>query len=73
MYMQEVYDHLVRVTDTIDTYRDLLSSALHRAPEAAHPTTIAPRLYPPSDTPNQPNTVIPISASESRLTTIAIP
>jgi magnesium transporter len=28
IYMQDVYDHLVRVTDTIDTYRDLLSSAL---------------------------------------------
>jgi magnesium transporter len=27
-YMQDVYDHLVRVTDSIDTYRDLLSSAL---------------------------------------------
>lgn len=28
VYMQDVYDHLVRVTDSIDTYRDLLSSAL---------------------------------------------
>lgn len=28
IYMQDVYDHIVRVTDTIDTYRDLLSSAL---------------------------------------------
>jgi len=28
IYMQDVYDHLVRVTDSIDTYRDLLSSAL---------------------------------------------
>jgi magnesium transporter len=27
-YIQDVYDHLVRVTDSIDTYRDLLSSAL---------------------------------------------
>lgn len=27
-YMQDVYDHIVRVTDSIDTYRDLLSSAL---------------------------------------------
>ncbi len=27
-YMQDVYDHIVRVTDNIDTYRDLLSSAL---------------------------------------------
>ncbi len=27
-YLQDVYDHLVRVTDHIDTYRDLLSSAL---------------------------------------------
>lgn len=28
IYMQDVYYHLVRVTDSIDTYRDLLSSAL---------------------------------------------
>jgi magnesium transporter len=28
IYLQDVYDHLVRVTDTIDTYRDLLSNAL---------------------------------------------
>lgn len=28
VYMQDVYDHLVRVTDNIDTYRELLSSAL---------------------------------------------
>ncbi|HMQ34989.1 MAG TPA: magnesium/cobalt transporter CorA [Chloroflexaceae bacterium] len=28
LYMQDVYDHLVRVTDSIDTYRELLSSAL---------------------------------------------
>ena len=27
-YLQDVYDHLVRVADNIDTYRDLLSSAL---------------------------------------------
>jgi magnesium transporter len=27
-YLQDVYDHLVRVTDNVDTYRDLLSSAL---------------------------------------------
>ncbi len=27
-YLQDVYDHIVRVTDNIDTYRDLLSSAL---------------------------------------------
>jgi magnesium transporter len=27
-YLQDVYDHLVRVIDSIDTYRDLLSSAL---------------------------------------------
>jgi magnesium transporter len=26
--MQDVYDHLVRVTNTLETYRDLLSSAL---------------------------------------------
>lgn len=28
IYFQDVYDHLVRVTDSIDIYRDLLSSAL---------------------------------------------
>ncbi len=28
VYLQDVYDHLIRVTDTVDTYRDLLSSAL---------------------------------------------
>jgi len=28
VYLQDVYDHLVRVTDSVDTYRDLLSSAL---------------------------------------------
>jgi len=27
-YLQDVYDHIVRVTDSIDTYRDLLSTAL---------------------------------------------
>ncbi len=28
VYFQDVYDHIVRVIDSIDTYRDLLSSAL---------------------------------------------
>jgi magnesium transporter len=28
VYLQDVYDHIVRITDSIDTYRDLLSSAL---------------------------------------------
>lgn len=28
VYMQDVYDHTVRVTDSIDAYRELLSSAL---------------------------------------------
>jgi magnesium transporter len=28
LYFQDVYDHVVRVLDSIDTYRDLLSSAL---------------------------------------------
>jgi len=28
MYLQDIYDHIVRVTDNVDTYRDLLSSAL---------------------------------------------
>ncbi|MDQ3693499.1 MAG: magnesium/cobalt transporter CorA [Chloroflexota bacterium] len=28
VYLQDVYDHLLRVTDAIDLYRDLLSSAL---------------------------------------------
>jgi magnesium transporter len=27
-YLQDIYDHIVRVTDNIDTYRDLVSSAL---------------------------------------------
>jgi magnesium transporter len=27
-YFQDIYDHIVRVTDNVDTYRDLLSSAL---------------------------------------------
>ncbi|MEO8288922.1 MAG: magnesium/cobalt transporter CorA [Chloroflexota bacterium] len=28
VYFQDVYDHVIRITDSIDTYRDLLSSAL---------------------------------------------
>ena len=28
VYFQDVYDHILRVTDAVDTYRDLLSSAL---------------------------------------------
>ena len=28
VYFQDIYDHIVRITDSIDTYRDLLSSAL---------------------------------------------
>lgn len=28
IYFQDIYDHIVRITDSIDTYRDLLSSAL---------------------------------------------
>lgn len=28
VYIQDIYDHIVRVTDTIDTYRDLLSNVL---------------------------------------------
>jgi len=28
LYFQDVYDHILRCTDTIDTYRDLLSSEL---------------------------------------------
>lgn len=27
-YLQDVYDHIVRITDNLDTYRDLLSSVL---------------------------------------------
>lgn len=27
-YLQDVYDHIVRITDSLDTYRDLLSSSL---------------------------------------------
>lgn len=28
VYFQDVYDHILRITDAVDTYRDLLSSAL---------------------------------------------
>src|SRR5262249_397670 len=28
IYFQDIYDHLLRVTDAVDTYRDLMSSAL---------------------------------------------
>ena len=28
VYFQDIYDHLLRITDAVDTYRDLLSSAL---------------------------------------------
>jgi magnesium transporter len=28
LYFQDVYDHLLRVTDTVDIYRDMLSSVL---------------------------------------------
>ena len=28
IFLQDVYDHILRVTDSLDTYRDLLSSAL---------------------------------------------
>ncbi|WP_245860476.1 magnesium/cobalt transporter CorA [Candidatus Chloroploca asiatica] len=28
IYLQDIYDHIVRITDSIDTYRELLSSAL---------------------------------------------
>ncbi|MBF6613372.1 MAG: magnesium/cobalt transporter CorA [Chloroflexi bacterium] len=28
LYFQDIYDHITRITDSIDTYRDLLSSAL---------------------------------------------
>lgn len=28
IYLQDVYDHILRITDTVDTYRDLLSGAL---------------------------------------------
>jgi magnesium transporter len=28
LYLQDVYDHIVRITDSIDTYRDLLAGAL---------------------------------------------
>lgn len=28
VYFQDIYDHITRITDSIDTYRDLLSSAL---------------------------------------------
>jgi magnesium transporter len=28
VYIQDIYDHIVRVTDSIDVYRDLLSNVL---------------------------------------------
>lgn len=28
LYFQDLYDHVIRITDSVDTYRDLLSSAL---------------------------------------------
>ena len=28
VYFQDVYDHLLRITDTVDIYRDMLSSVL---------------------------------------------
>jgi magnesium transporter len=28
IFMQDVYDHIVRITDSVDTYRDLLSNAM---------------------------------------------
>lgn len=28
LFLQDVYDHILRITDSLDTYRDLLSSAL---------------------------------------------
>jgi magnesium transporter len=39
VYFQDVYDHLLRVTDAVDTYRDLLSSALE-----FHLSTLSNRL-----------------------------
>ena len=28
IFLQDVYDHIVRITDSVDTYRDLLSNAM---------------------------------------------
>lgn len=39
VYFQDVYDHLVRLTDSVDTFRDLLTSALD-----AHLSVVSNRL-----------------------------
>jgi len=46
VYFQDVYDHILRVTDAIDTYRDLLSSALdaHLSMTSYHLNEVVKRL-----------------------------
>jgi magnesium transporter len=46
VYFQDVYDHILRVTDAIDTYRDLLSSALdaHLSVTSFHLNEVVRRL-----------------------------
>ena len=38
-YLQDVYDHIVRVTDSIDTYRDLLSDLAGLVPVTSRATS----------------------------------
>jgi magnesium transporter len=46
IYFQDVYDHILRVTDNIDSYRDLLSSALdaHLSMTSYHLNEVVKRL-----------------------------
>ncbi|MDP9364375.1 MAG: magnesium/cobalt transporter CorA [Chloroflexota bacterium] len=46
VYFQDVYDHILRVTDSVDTYRDLLSSALdaHLSMTSFHLNEVVRRL-----------------------------
>jgi len=46
VYFQDVYDHILRVTDSVDTYRDLLSSALdaHLSMTSFHLNVVVRRL-----------------------------
>lgn len=48
LYLRDVYDHLVRITENVDTYRDILSSAVD-----AHLSAISNRLAESSNRLNQ--------------------
>ena len=41
VYFQDSYDHVLRIDDSLETYRGLLSSTLH-----AYPTRVSDRLGP---------------------------